>query len=62
MPGLGALFLAFVIVYALASGSLNGIEIAFGVGLSAFGLVLSFLSARIGKAPYYTAGRRRYGE
>jgi hypothetical protein len=34
-PGVGAAFMAFVIIYSLASGSLNGIEIAFGFGLAA---------------------------
>ena len=34
LPGLGAAFMAFVVIYSLASGSLNGVEIGFGVGLS----------------------------
>lgn len=34
MPGLGAAFMAFVVVYSITSGSLNGIELGFGVGLA----------------------------
>ena len=62
LPGFGALFMAFVVVYSLASGSLNGVEIAFGVGLSLLGLVLSLISSRVGRAPYYTDPRSSYGD
>ena len=54
MPGLGAAFMAFVVVYSIASGSLTGIELAFGVGLALAGLVLSVISAKVGRAPFYT--------
>ena len=55
LPGLGAAFMAFVIIYSLATGSLNGIEIAFGFGLAVFGLVLSAISKAVGRSSFYTA-------
>jgi amino acid transporter len=54
LPGLGAAFMAFVIIYSLATGSLNGIEIAFGFGLALFGLVLSVISKIVGRSSFYT--------
>jgi len=54
LPGLGAAFMLFVIVYTLEQGLLNGVEIAFGFGLAALGLVLSFVSKYTGKSRYYS--------
>jgi amino acid transporter len=54
LPGVGAAFMAFVIIYSLASGSLNGIEIVFGFGLALLGLVLSVISKHVGKSRFYT--------
>lgn len=54
LPGLGAAFMAFVIIYTLAKGLLNGVEIGFGFGLAALGLVLSFVSEYVGKSRYYS--------
>jgi len=62
LPGLGAVFMAFVVVYSLASGSLNAVEISFGVGLSLLGLVLSVISAKTGRARYYTDPRSSFGD
>ncbi|MBN9620189.1 MAG: hypothetical protein J0H43_10740, partial [Actinobacteria bacterium] len=62
LPGLGAAFMAFVVIYSLATGSLTGVEIAFGVVLSLFGLVLSFVSARTGKSNYYRDPRSSHGD
>lgn len=59
LPGLGAAFMAFVIVYAIATGSLTGIELTFGVGLALVGVLLSVISSRIGRAPYYTSAREQ---
>jgi amino acid transporter len=53
LPGLGAAFMAFVVIYSLATGSLNGVEEAWGLGLALLGLILSFVSSRTGKAPFY---------
>ena len=55
LPGLGAAFMAFVIIYTLATGGLNGVEIGAGFGLAAVGLVLSFVAQRAGRAPFYSA-------
>ena len=57
MPGIGAAFMAFVVVYSVASGSLNAVELSFGVGLALMGFVLSAISARVGRAPFYTDHR-----
>jgi amino acid transporter len=54
LPGLGAAFMAFVIIYSLATNSLNGVEIAFGFGLALFGFVLSVISKHVGKSRFYT--------
>jgi amino acid transporter len=54
LPSLGAAFMGFVIIYTLAKGLLNGVEIGFGFGLALLGLVLSFVSERAGKSTYYT--------
>jgi amino acid transporter len=60
LPGIGALFMAAVVVYSIATGSLNGVELAFGVGLVLVGFVLSFISKGIGKSPFYSAGRDKF--
>jgi len=62
LPGLGAAFMAFVIIYSLATGSLNGIEITFGFGLALFGLVLSVISKRVGKSVFYTEPMTSQGD
>ncbi len=61
LPGLGAAFMAFVIIYSLATDSLNGVEISFGFGFAIFGLVLSFVSERIGKSSFYTDPAASHG-
>jgi amino acid transporter len=62
LPGLGAAFMAFVIIYSLATGSLNGIEIAFGFGLAVFGLVLSVISKQVGHSSFYTEPTVSHGD
>jgi len=65
LPGLSAAFMAFVVIYSLATGSLNGVEEIWGLGLTVLGLVLSFVSsgrtALFGRVPFIStgAGRRR---
>ena len=54
LPGLGAAFMAFVIIYSLATDSLNGVEIAFGFGFALLGLILSVISQRAGKSGFYS--------
>lgn len=60
LPGIGAVFMAFVVVYSIVTGSLNGIELSFGVGLVLVGFLLSFISKAFGKAPFYSSGRVSY--
>jgi amino acid transporter len=62
LPGLGAAFMAFVIIYTLAKGLLNGVEIGAGFGLAAVGLVLSFVSQYTGKSKYFSTPTSTYGE
>jgi amino acid transporter len=62
LPGLGAAFMAFVIIYSLATDSLNGVEIAFGFGLAVFGLVLSVIAQRVGKSPFYSDPMSSHGD
>ena len=54
LPGLGAAFMLFVIVYTLEQNQLNGIQLGFGFGLAAVGLVLSFVSQYVGKSSFYS--------
>jgi amino acid transporter len=61
LPGLGAAFMAFVIIYTLAKGLLDGVEIGFGFGLAAVGLVLSFVSQYTGKSRFYSDPTTSYG-
>ncbi len=62
LPGLGAAFMAFVIIYTLAKGLLNGVEIGFGFGLALLGLVLSFVSQWVGKSAFYSDPTTSHGE
>jgi amino acid transporter len=61
LPALGAAFMAFVIIYTLAKGLLNGVEIGFGFGLAALGLVLSFVSQYAGKSSFYSDPTSSFG-
>jgi len=64
LPGLGAAFMAFVIVYSLASGSLDGVEIAFGFGLALVGLAVSFAVERVArpKPSFYSDPATSHGD
>ena len=62
LPGIGAAFMAFVIIYELATDALNGVELGFGFGFAAFGLVLSFVSSRVGKARFYSDPTVSHGD
>jgi len=61
LPALGAAFMLFVIVYTFSQGLLTGVEIGFGFGLAAVGLVLSFVSQRVGKSHFYSDPTTSYG-
>ena len=62
LPGLGAAFMLFVIVYTLEQGQLTGVELGFGFGLSAVGLILSFVSSYVGKSSFYTDPTTSHGD
>ena len=62
LPGIGAAFMAFVIIYSLATHSLNGVEIAFGLGAALVGLILSFISQWAGKSSFYTEPATSHGD
>jgi amino acid transporter len=61
LPGLGAAFMAFVIIYTLAKGLLNGVQIGLGFGLAAIGLLLSFVAQRVGKSTFYSDPTTSFG-
>jgi len=62
LPGLGAAFMLFVIVYTLEQNELNGVELGFGFGLAAVGLVLSFVSQYVGKSRFFSDPTTSYGD
>ena len=62
LPGLGAAFMAFVIIYSLATDSLNGVEIAFGFGFAVLGLILSFVAKRAGHSSFYSDPAASHGD
>jgi amino acid transporter len=61
LPGLGAAFMAFVIIYTLATGALNGVQIVFGFGFALLGLILSIISRYVGRSAFYTDRSDRSG-
>ncbi len=61
LPLVGASFMGFVIVYEFATHALNGVEIGFGFGFAAFGLVLSFISSRVGQSSFYSDPTTSHG-
>jgi len=62
LPGLGAAFMLFVIVYTLEQDELNAVELGFGLGLAAVGLVLSFVSQYVGKSRFFSDPTTSYGD
>ena len=62
LPGLGAAFMAFVVIYSVVTGSLNGVEEFWGLGLALLGLALSFISSRVGKASFYSDPSVSHGD
>jgi amino acid transporter len=62
LPALGAAFMAFVIIYTLVKHLLNGVQIGFGFGLAAVGLVLSFISQWVGKSTFYSDPMSSHGD
>ncbi len=62
LPALGGAFMLFVIIYTFSQGLLNGVQIGFGFGLAAVGLILSFVSQRVGRSPFYSDPTTSYGD
>jgi amino acid transporter len=60
LPGLGAVFMAVVVVYSIVTGSLNAVELTFGVGLVLIGFVLSIISKWLGKSSFYRKDRATF--
>jgi len=61
-PGVGAAFMAFVIIYSLVTGQLTFTNIVFGFGLALVGLVLSFVSQGVGHANFYSDPSTSFGD
>ena len=63
LPGLGAAFMAFVIIYTLAKRTRStGSSSASASGSRRVGLVLSFVAQRIGKSTFYSDPTTSYGD
>jgi amino acid transporter len=62
LPGFGAAFMAFVIIYSLATGQLTTTNIVFGFGLAILGLILSFVSKATGHAKFYSDPSSSFGD
>jgi amino acid transporter len=62
LPGFGAAFMAFVIIYELATNALNAVQLTFGFGFAGLGLVLSLISSRVGKAKFYSDPSVSHGD
>jgi amino acid transporter len=62
LPALGAAFMLFVIIYTLAKGLLSGVQLGFGFGLAAVGLLLSFVSQYVGKSRYFSDPTASHGD
>jgi amino acid transporter len=61
-PGVGAAFMAFVIIYSLVTKQLTFTNIVFGFGLAVLGLILSFVSKGVGHAKFYTDPSTSFGD
>jgi amino acid transporter len=61
LPGFGAAFMAFVIIYILVTHALNGVELAFGFGLALVGLALSFVAKATTRSAFYSDRSARGG-
>jgi hypothetical protein len=62
LPAIGAAIMAFVVIYSVVTGSLNGVEEVWGLGLALLGLILSSISSRVGKAPFYSDPSVSHGD
>ncbi len=62
LPGFGAAFMLFVIVYELATHALSGAEIGLGFGLALAGIPLSFIAKGVGHAKFYSDPTTSFGD
>ncbi|MHB1615503.1 MAG: APC family permease [Actinomycetes bacterium] len=62
LPALGAAFMAFVVVYSLATHVLNGVELATGVGLVVVGILAAGASRVVGRSAFFTGPRQVFAE
>ena len=62
LPGFGAAFMVFVIVYELATGALSGAEIGLGFGLALAAIPLSFVAKAVGHAKFYSDPTTSFGD
>jgi len=62
LPGFGAAFMAFVIVYMLVTGQFTTTNLVFGFGLALVGLILSFVSKGVGHAKFYSDPTTSFGD
>jgi len=62
LPGFGAAFMLFVIVYELATGALTGAEIGLGFGLALAAIPLSFIAKAVGHAKFYSDPTTSFGD
>ena len=62
LDALRAAFMAFVIVYSLATGQLTTTNMIFGFGLAIVGLILSCVSKGVGHATFYTDPSTSFGD
>jgi amino acid transporter len=62
LPGIGAAFMAFVIIYSLVTKQLTFTNIVFGFGLAILGLILSFVSKGVGHAAFYSDPSSSFGD
>ncbi len=62
LPGFGAAFMAFVIIYSLVTGQFTTTNLVFGFGLAIVGLILSFVSKGVGHAKFYSDPTTSFGD
>lgn len=60
LPGFGALFMIFVVVYSLSSGALTGVELATGGGLLVAGVVMAFVAKSLSHSAFFTNDRESH--
>ena len=62
LPGFGAAFMLFVIIYELATGALSGAEIGLGFGLALLGYRCRSSPKAVGHAKFYSDPTTSFGD